>query len=121
MAIGSFLLSHVFTLLIQSGILLLLHEWIDQEWSLRWNQTIDIGPSAGYYGCLGVAILGWQHPRRGWIALTIWGVLLLRGILTLLIVHDLHIQSDMAHAIAFPVGLTIGTLASFRSKQLRLG
>lgn len=116
-AIASFLIVHLLTLLIQSSILLIVHAWVDQEWSLRWSITPDVGPSAGYYGCLGVVIARWQSPARRWMALTILGILLIRWIVTSLIFDDSHFQSDMAHAIAFPVGLAIGILFSYVSKH----
>jgi len=113
-AAGSFLIAHLVTLLIQSGILLGIHAWIDQDWSLEWSRTLDVGPSAGYYGCLGVAIFRWTNTKRWRIALVILSILMLRWLATATIKpYGSQFQSDIAHAIAFPVGLTLGYLTTW--------
>jgi hypothetical protein len=105
----SFLVAHLSTLLIQSGILLSIHAWLDQAWTSEWSRTLDVGPSAGYYGCLGVAIFRWKNSNRRWIAFVVLSILLLRWVVTATInPNGSQFQSDMAHAIAFPFGLAFG-------------
>ncbi|MEO8498140.1 MAG: hypothetical protein ABI614_23995 [Planctomycetota bacterium] len=67
----------------------------------------DVGPSAGYYGCLGLAVAGLSFRMRNRIVAVILVVLVLR-----LICSTLHMpeegramSADLAHLIAFPLGL----------------
>lgn len=105
----SFLIAHLSTLLFQSGILLGIHAWIDQDWTGEWSRTLDVGPSAGYYGCLGVAIFRWKNSNCRWLAFVVLSILLLRWMVTATInLYGSQFQSDMAHTIAFACGLALG-------------
>ena len=115
LAAASFLSVHLLTLLIQSGILLSVHAWFDHGWTHEWSSALDVGPSAGYYGCLGVAIFRCSSARRGWIIVAVLSVLLLRWMATATFQQDgAQFQSDMAHAIAFPLGLALGRITNTR-------
>ncbi|MBM3964405.1 MAG: rhomboid family intramembrane serine protease [Planctomycetes bacterium] len=112
-AAASFLSVHLVTLLIQSGILLSVHAWVDQGWTHQWSSALDVGPSAGYYGCLGVAIFRWNSARRGWIIIAVLSILLLRWMAAATFHQNgTQFQSDMAHAIAFPLGLALGHITN---------
>ncbi len=67
----------------------------------------DVGPSAGYYGCLGLAVAGLPGRKRKKIVFAVLAVLLLR-----LVWSTAHIpeegrtmSADLAHLTAFPLGL----------------
>ena len=66
----------------------------------------DVGPSAGYYGCLVLAVAGLCSRKRGVIFFAITFVLALR--LTWSTIHIPEagrlMSADLAHLVAFPVG-----------------
>jgi hypothetical protein len=66
----------------------------------------DVGPSAGYFACLGLAI--WQLPRRwrGWAAAALLTGLIATLVRPLRPNEDLSLKlfADIAHLIAFPLG-----------------
>lgn len=70
----------------------------------------DVGPSAGYYGCLGFAIAGWADHRRPYVASCVVFLMLMRlawsGLHLPATAHTL--DADLAHAVAFPLGFAIG-------------
>ena len=70
-------------------------------------EAVDVGPSAGYYGCLGAAC--WMLPMR-WRLIVVAGVVfILAARLTWSLVaipdHGRAIAADLAHIIAFPLGI----------------
>lgn len=67
----------------------------------------DVGPSAGYYGCLGLAVAGLTSSKRKAILVAIVVVLVLRLVWSTLHVSDQghQISADLAHLIAFPLGM----------------
>ena len=79
-----------------------------------WAQSIvraaDVGPSAGYYGCLGVAIAHLSVGRRRLLAAALVTILAVRFSLSVATVPDQghQIVADLAHLIAFPMGLLAG-------------
>ncbi len=70
-------------------------------------QVRDVGPSAGYYGCLGVAVAGLAAKRRNWcVALNLVALLLrLYWSATQLPEEGRMLSADLAHLIAFPLGV----------------
>ncbi len=72
---------------------------------LLWNVQ-DVGPSAGYYGCLGLALASASPSKR---SLLLWSVLLWLALRTCWSVGCVPedgsvISADVAHVIAFPLG-----------------
>ena len=67
----------------------------------------DVGPSAGYYGCLGLAVAGLSSRNRQASVVAILLILLLRlAWSTLHLPEEGRVMSaDLAHLIAFPMGL----------------
>ncbi|MCA9124422.1 MAG: hypothetical protein H6822_18565 [Planctomycetaceae bacterium] len=67
----------------------------------------DVGPSAGYYGCLGLVVAGLSSRTRNVLIPAITLILLLR--LTWSTMHlpeeGRMMSADLAHLIAFPLGL----------------
>jgi len=68
-----------------------------------------VGPSAGFYGCLGVCIFLLPKTMRVWFIFVIMVVLALRLIIGIGSARrtDTLIRSDLAHLIAFSLGIAI--------------
>lgn len=67
----------------------------------------DVGPSAGYYGCLGYSLGGNARHRRLWITLV--SVLLLVRLCwsgSQLPESGSHYTADLAHALAWAIGVS---------------
>jgi hypothetical protein len=66
----------------------------------------DVGPSAGYVGCLGLVCARLPRPWRYISSAAIWGSLIVVLLLPAQVGHDAvaKITADLAHAIAFPLG-----------------
>lgn len=85
---------------------------------LEWSRAellfsaIDVGPSAGYYGCLGLVIAS-RKPRLRQVApIVIMAVLVTRLGWSAVHVpdHGRVLSADLAHAIAFPLGVASARL-----------
>jgi membrane associated rhomboid family serine protease len=81
-----------------------------------WRQLLaaehDAGPSAGYYGCLGL-LCQKQTPRRSrWLFCIVGGLLIVRLVWTAISPHPRAspLGADIAHLIAFPLGIVAGKL-----------
>ncbi len=79
----------------------------------------DIGPSAGYFGCLGLAVTALPRPARRWA-----GAAVLAGLLVALVSavieptpSGIEISASAAHFIAFPLG--VGAASVFRASSRR--
>lgn len=85
-----------------------LENWIvqSQPGSLLWF-TRDVGPSAGYYGCLGLAVMMQSTAPRNAIIIAILSVLILRFGYSAYHLHESArtMSADVAHLIAFSMGL----------------
>ena len=113
-AIGTFVGIHVVTLLVMSiGIATSIALVESHRGNLLWFSK-DVGPSAGYYGCLGLAITSLQ-PNWFWLTLVAIMVMLLAriGWSSYHLVDEGRLMSaDIAHLIAFPLGLLLSRLVS---------
>ncbi len=72
----------------------------------------DVGPSAGYYGCLGLAITSWKPFLRAPIISIVLILLILRAACSFAVLPE-HVQvleADLAHLIAFPLGIASSRL-----------
>ena len=74
----------------------------------------DVGPSAGYYGCLGASAIA--IPVR-WRVIVIGGIaaiLVARLIWSVVTIPDRGraMSADVAHLLAFPIGLLVGQLVA---------
>jgi hypothetical protein len=67
----------------------------------------DVGPSAGYYGCLGLFVAGLSSRKREAIVAAIALLLILRLISSSLqLAEEGRVMSaDLAHLVAFPLGV----------------
>ncbi|QDV85804.1 hypothetical protein [Planctomycetes bacterium TBK1r] len=104
---------HLLTLLIVSlGISLPLSAMQTLRGDLLYSIR-DVGPSAGYYGCLGFGIASWKKWRTP--VLSAVGVVLLSRLAwsAFHLPEDGHLlAADLAHAIAFPAGIIWAALAA---------
>ena len=77
----------------------------------------DVGPSAGYYGCLGFALaratLWWKWP----VGLIIYGVLVIRLTMSVLSLDEPHlVMGDVAHLVALPLGVFFASVLSSKPR-----
>jgi membrane associated rhomboid family serine protease len=99
---------HLATLLIQSLLLAISARHLDVLWVKLVQIEHDVGPSAGYYGCLGLVCQKQSEPRRRWLLAIIGGILLSRLIWSALSPHRHNsLAADIAHLIAFPLGVAL--------------
>jgi len=98
---------HLATLLIQSLLLAIPARHLDVLWVNLLNTEHDVGPSAGYYGCLGLVCQKQSEPRRRMLLAIIGGILISRLIWTALTSRRTPLAADIAHLIAFPLGVAL--------------
>ncbi|QDV85699.1 hypothetical protein [Planctomycetes bacterium TBK1r] len=105
---ASFFAIHVLTVLLLSLFVTWPLTAIETRHGLTMFDARDVGPSAGYYGCLGFALAGLKRKPRNVIVAMIFIVLI--GRLTWSSIHlpedGRMLLADLAHLIAFPLGLS---------------
>lgn len=101
---------HLATLLLESFALAIPFHRLNVWWGKLLATELDVGPSAGYYGCLGMAVCSLAPGRRRWLGLAVLGILIARLIWTILSGPGRHgpLSADVAHLIAFPLGIAAG-------------
>jgi len=97
---------NLITLLVMSVLLLVLAHAISPSDPERLFVYRDVGPSAGYYGCLGLVVARLPRPWR-WAA----AAAILTWLAVALItppgpntIADVKLQADLAHFLVFPLG-----------------
>jgi len=106
-AMATFFAVHLTTLAVMTlGVLVTSAISETHRGNLLWHVQ-DVGPSAGYYGCLGVAIVALAPPMRWPLVTAIVVVLCLRTTWSFIhLPEDGRVLSaDIAHLIAFPLGI----------------
>jgi hypothetical protein len=101
---------HLATLALVSLLLAFPLKDFDAVWRKLLAAEHDVGPSAGYYGCLGFVCQKWPGKQRTWLYAIIGGVLVARlvwGALSPRIPHA-PLGADIAHLLAFPMGIALG-------------
>lgn len=103
---------HLATLLVESFALAIPFHRLNVWWGKLLATELDVGPSAGYYGCLGLAIQSITPIRRRRLGLGTLGILIARLIWSILNGPGRHgpLSADVAHLIAFPLGIVAGRL-----------
>ena len=96
---------HFSTLLIESVAVALPMHWFGMTLGLLLSLSRDVGPSAGYFGALGLVS---AHLKRPWNLIT-GGMIFVALEIALLHVSGnnslgMEIGADIAHIIAFPLG-----------------
>lgn len=79
------------------------------EWATALASERDVGPSAGYYGCLGVVVASMPHQKRTWLILFFIAVLTGRLAISSASIyqHPAVVSADVAHLAAFPFGMLL--------------
>lgn len=113
-ALLTFFSVHFATLLALACIILCFHALVPTLPGHLLLHTRDVGPSAGYYGCLGLAITSWKPAWRAPIISIIFIVLILRAAHSFAFLPEQVqvLEADLAHLIAFPLGIASSLLGS---------
>jgi hypothetical protein len=118
-AVIAFWGSHLITLVLAWAILAPLHLAGVASSSLLYLAR-DVGPSAGYMGCLGYLLAGLRGPLR-WPSLGV-GVAVLTGMLAVglrgIVADPAGVSAALSHLIALPVGFVLGVLTRKRQQSL---
>lgn len=106
-AIRLFFASHLIVVVGMSLLIILPAHFAGADWGTALATQHDVGPSAGYYGCLGV-VLGslnarWRNPTV--VALLIILVGRLAISFSHLPNHASVVSADLSHLAALPLGL----------------
>jgi hypothetical protein len=106
-AIATFWGVHLATLLLESLLIALPLHHLGFTGGTALLVARDVGPSAGYFGCLGLACV--RFPRKRWGQLA--GVLIFLSLIWTLFQppragqdDTVKLFADLAHLIAFPLG-----------------
>jgi hypothetical protein len=101
-----FFTTHIAVLLILSILIVLPADYLGLAAAKLLANTYDVGPSAGYYGCLGGAIA--LYFNRQQLSFLAAGIVVLAGRLCLsasgLAEDPSVVSADIAHLIALPLG-----------------
>lgn len=69
----------------------------------------DVGPSAGYFGCMGLIVAHFPRPWKYLVGFAIIAALVGGMIVSALNGATIDVASGLAHLIAFPIGWEIGS------------
>ncbi|MEZ6032955.1 MAG: rhomboid family intramembrane serine protease [Planctomycetaceae bacterium] len=108
-AVLVFFISHVVvTIGLALCVVLPLHLY-GVEWATALASERDVGPSAGYYGCLGIVVASWSHRHRQLLTVGIIAVLIVRLSVSLGRIHQTPaiFSADLAHLASFPFGIIL--------------
>ena len=101
-----FFTAHIAVLLIFSMLIVLPADYLGGSAAKLLANTYDVGPSAGYYGCLGGTIA--LYFNRQQLSFLAAGIVILAGRLCLsasgLAEDPSVVSADIAHLIALPLG-----------------
>ena len=98
---------HIVTLLLLAFAISLPMAWLDSHRGELLFMVRDVGPSAGYYGCLGLAVTSLSPRKRFWLVVSLGGYLLIRVVWSTMHIpaHGRMMSADVAHFMAFALGL----------------
>ena len=108
-AFWTFSLSHLTSVFIFAVGVGLLH-WMQLGQSISTLYSLhDVGPSAGYYGCLSRTILACEIPHKKTLLGGLFGVLSVRALVSFLQMPDsqISLSADIVHLIAVIVGVIL--------------
>ena len=108
-AMGTFFAVHLTTLAVMTiGIMVANAISESHRGNLLW-QVQDVGPSAGYYGCLGLGLVATASPMRWPLVTAIVVVLCLRATWSFIHLPEdgRMLSADIAHLIALPLGIAL--------------
>ncbi|QDU92532.1 rhomboid family intramembrane serine protease [Lignipirellula cremea] len=112
-----FLGVHLTTLLALS-LLALAMDWRGSYYGELLAEARDVGPSAGYYGCLGLALHGLPQRYRSLVAGAACLMLVIRLLYAIAFLPEegRQLNADVAHLIALALGLFVAA-AWLRSRS----
>jgi hypothetical protein len=110
---------HLLTLLIESFVVALPLHWAGINAGSLVALSRDVGPSAGYFGAMGLAVATLRKPWH-WI---VGGAIFVGFIIALMTISGkdslgMELSADLAHLLAFPLGwlsLQVGRRTSVMS------
>jgi membrane associated rhomboid family serine protease len=110
---------HVITLAVVNFVCLLPLASFKLAFAEALLDSSDVGPSAGYYGCLGFALATTRRNFKWSLGVPVFGILTARLILSSLAVNEAphFVIGDVTHLIAFPLGLMAQWLFSGKSRS----
>lgn len=117
-ALGTFWAVHIWTLLMLSLTSYMAEGEPGGTLGSTMSTLRDVGPSAGYFGCVGFAVATLGHRRLrllvsvlvvAWLGADLAGVVAIGGAL------PQELSADLAHLIAFPSGWIVGAVWSYRN------
>ncbi len=111
-AMKLFLSCHVSVLTTMSVVIVLLASIDSSPSLLALANGHDVGPSAGYYGCLGAILVLLPSLSGRPIFLCVFAVLLIRLIISVghLPEDATSVSADLAHLLALPLGASLTRL-----------
>lgn len=106
----AFSVGHVGACIVTTIVIGAAHFLLNNASTLTLWISPDVGPSAGYYGCLGAACFHEKSNWRNWLFRTVLFFLVIRLVLSLFATGaEAHvIQSDLAHGVALGLGGMLG-------------
>ena len=112
---------HLSTLLIVSLVIALPLHWAGSTLGSLVAISRDVGPSAGYFGSLGLVSSHLKHPWN----LISGGIILIALEIALLHISGnnslgLEVSADLAHIIAFPLGWYSAKIMNNREQFARI-
>jgi uncharacterized membrane protein (DUF441 family) len=112
-AMGVFWGVHVWTLLVMAAVLPVIEGEAARPLVETLSTLRDVGPSAGYFGCLGFALAATSFRARGVAAAVVLAWLLgdVGGWLSGAGPLPPELSADIAHLIAFPTGWVAAMVA----------
>jgi len=107
-----FLTCHLTVLAALSVAVLLIATFNSSPSILALTNGHDVGPSAGYYGCLGAVLMGLPSLSRRPVFLCVLLILLIRLVISLghLPEGATIVSADVAHLLALPLGASLAQL-----------
>ncbi len=111
-AVCTFSLSHLTSVLIFAVGIGFLH-WMQLGQTISTLYSLhDVGPSAGYYGCLSRTIVASKIPSRRMWTISLFAVLTVRTLVSFFQMPDsqIRLSADVVHLIAASVGVVLHAL-----------
>jgi hypothetical protein len=106
---------HLITLFGTSLLIIIFRRVNSDPLTMALASGRDVGPSAGYFACLGFVIASLKYPWNKLFGGLVWVILLVEILLPPAPGHDaaLVLTADLAHAVAFPLGYLSGVIKGF--------
>ncbi|MGI9472927.1 MAG: rhomboid family intramembrane serine protease [Rubripirellula sp.] len=116
-----FFTSHLAVLVALSLLVLGVSVSLQTDWAIQLSESRDIGPSAGYYGCLGAILALLSKSARVPIFIGIETVLAARLMYSIgrLPEDPSVVSADIAHLVAFPLGMCLASWGFVHARPAR--